>query len=224
MNTPHARPGKSRRELQEIYREMAGWMDRMSWMDRLLLGRYRRRLLTRASGRTLDVACGVGTNLPYLPDGTEYVGADLSPHMLRRALRRHGHGVRSGAFQAMDAERLAYPDASFDTVISSLSTCTFPDPGAALREMARVLRPQGRILLLEHGRSRVEPLARIQDRLAPRHFRKHGCRWNQEPVQVVEEAGLRIVRHQRGFLGVFTLLEVGGSNAASVQSGGSRTA
>ncbi|NIN33964.1 MAG: methyltransferase domain-containing protein, partial [Gammaproteobacteria bacterium] len=90
----------------------------------------------------------------------------------------------------MDAESLTFADNSFDTVVSALSTCTFPDPIAALREMNRVCKPTGQILLVEHGRSSLRPLAHYQDRNAHAHYEKSaGCRWNQEPDQLVMAAG-----------------------------------
>ena len=93
--------------------------------------------------------------------------------------------------------------ASFDTVVSSLTTCTFPNPVAALQDMARVCRTNGKILLLEHGRSNREWLGRLQDRRADRHAQQLGCHWNREPLKLVREAGLKVSNSQRLFFGVF---------------------
>ncbi|KTG09115.1 hypothetical protein AUR64_15065 [Haloprofundus marisrubri] len=200
------RPGKSVDELRRIYGDAAAGFDRAEPFDRLLLGRSRRRLFSRASGRVLDVACGTGANLPYLPAGVSVTGVDLSQEMLNRARRRADELGIDADLREADAEALPFEDDSFDTVVSSLSTCTFPDPVAALEEMARVCKPDGRILLLEHGRSGVEPLAKLQDRFAPWHFEQMGCRWNQTPEHVVSDAGLDIdgVRHR--YLGILTEL------------------
>ena len=116
-------------------------------------------------------------------------------------------------FLTMDAETLAFPDRCFDTVVSSLTVCTFPEPAAALREMARVCRPDGRILLLEHGRSDVEWLGRWQDHRADRHAKALGCRWNREPLDLVRQAGLKLIASQRLFFGIFHLLEAVPSDA-----------
>jgi ubiquinone/menaquinone biosynthesis C-methylase UbiE len=107
----------------------------------------------------------------------------------------------------MDAQSLDFPDDSFDTVISALSTCTFPDPGAALREMDRVCRPDGRILLLEHGRSDVGPIARYQEWRADAHYAKAGCRWTQEPLAVARDAGLDVVAADSALFGIVTTIE-----------------
>src|SRR5699024_9946383 len=138
-----------------------------------------------ADGRVLDVACGTGANFPYLPDTVALVGVDISPEMLAKARDRLGRLKIEGTLEQMDAQALEFDDDSFDTVISSLSTCTFPDPVIAIEEMVRVCKPAGRILLLEHGRSDFRPLARFQDWRADTHYATAGCRWNQEPLELI---------------------------------------
>ena len=200
-------PAHSADDVRETYRDQAPTMDRMDWLNRLFTGRYRRRLFGDASGRVLDVACGVGTNARYLPADCEYVGVDLSPDVLARARRRLADRDGGATLHEMDAEDLAFADDAFDTVVSSLSTCTFPDPVAALSEMARVCRPDGRVLLLEHGRSSVGPVARFQDWRADAHFEKHTCRWNQEPLAVVDSAPMEVLAADTAVLGMLTSVE-----------------
>jgi ubiquinone/menaquinone biosynthesis C-methylase UbiE len=108
----------------------------------------------------------------------------------------------------MDAQDLAFPDDSFDAVVSALSTCTFPDPVAALREMDRVCKPDGTIRLVEHGRSDVGPIARFQEWRADAHYAKMGCRWTQDPREVVEAAGLSIDDTATGLFGTITTFEI----------------
>ncbi len=200
-------PPQSVADVRETYREQAATIDRMSWLNRLLTGRYREELFGDASGRVLDVACGIGTNARYLPEGSEYVGIDVSPEMLAKAVRRLDDHPRETTLHEMDAQELAFPDDSFETVISSLSTCTFPDPVEALSEMGRVCVPDGRVLLLEHGRSSVGPIARFQDWRADAHFEKHGCRWNQHPLVTVSQSPLTVVESSTAFLGIITAIE-----------------
>ncbi|NHN48408.1 class I SAM-dependent methyltransferase [Halostella sp. JP-L12] len=194
-------------EIRGIYADQAKWMARMDWVNRLFTGRYRRRLFWNARGRVLDVACGTGTNRRYLPDAVDYIGVDLSPAMLREAEARFEELERGESLFEMDAAALEFPDDSFDTVVSSLSTCTFPDPDAALGEMARVCKPDGRVLLLEHGRSDVGAIARFQDWRADAHYEKHGCRWNQDPAAVVAGTGLEILSTRSAALGIVTAIE-----------------
>ncbi|MFC7771728.1 class I SAM-dependent methyltransferase [Salinirubellus sp. GCM10025899] len=200
-------PLQSIADVRETYRDQAATIDRMSWLNRLLTGRYRRRLFGDANGRVLDVACGVGTNARYLPEDREYVGVDISPEMLARAAQRLDDRPRETTLHEMDAQDLAFPDDSFETVISSLSTCTFPDPIEALSEMGRVCAPDGQILLLEHGRSSVGPIARFQDWRADAHFEKHRCRLNQNPLDTVARSPLAVVETSSAFLGIITAIE-----------------
>ena len=202
----------STEEISEVYAERAEWFDRLDVLDRLLTGRYRRRAFSKASGRVLDVACGTGVNFPYLPDADAVVGIDASPEMLAKAQRRLEDLDLEGEVFEMDAQDLAFADDEFDTVISSLSTCTFPDPVAALREMDRVCKPGGRILLLEHGRSDVDAIGRLQDWHAESHYESMGCRLNQEPMEHVWAADLRVLDVRRALLGVVTAVEAQASS------------
>ncbi len=196
------------REIRQKYEKIAPWYD---WMDAAteLLGvrHLRRELLQRASGKVLEVAVGTGKNLRYHPRGSRLTVADLSPSMLKLARKRAKRLGLDVPLLVMDAGALAFRDRSFDTVVSSLTVCTFPDPVAALREMARVCRADGRILLLEHGRSDREWLGRWQDRRADRHAKAAGCHWNREPLDLVRQAGLRVRSTRRTFFGIFHLLE-----------------
>lgn len=202
-----ARPA-GRDGIRDVYAEQAPAMDRLDVCNRLATGRARARLFGQARGRVLDVACGVGTNRRYLPPYTTYVGLDLSPDVLSRAANRAGgDGAAVLGFCEGDAERLPLATDAVDTVVSALSTCTFPDPVAALDEMARVCRPDGRVLLLEHGRSSAGPLARFQEWRAEAHYRKHACRWTQEPLDVVAASDLTVDRSRSAWLGVLTAIE-----------------
>ncbi|MFC4550997.1 MULTISPECIES: class I SAM-dependent methyltransferase [Halorussus] len=208
-----SRPSMSPDRLRAVYDDLAPRFERFDRVNRLLTDRYRRRVLAGAEGRVLDVACGTGENFPYLPADVDVVGVDISPGMLASAAERAAELGIDADLREMDAASLSFPDASFDTVVSSLSTCTFPDPEAALREMSRVCAPGGRILLFEHGRSTVGPVARFQDWRADAHFAAAGCRWNQEPLDVVAAAGLDVRESWDGFLGIFTGIEAAPSDA-----------
>ncbi len=206
------RPAKSPEEVRDLYDEQAPRFERYGWIEERLVGRYRERLFSRATGRTLDVACGTGPNFRYFPEGVALTAVDLSEGMLAAADRRAAELGLDADLRVADAEALPFEDDSFDAVASALSTCTFPDPVAVLREMDRVCAPDGEILLFEHGRSDVAPVARLQDWLAPRHFRRMACRWNQEPTDLVAEAGLSVERVRRNVLGVFTSMVVAPSD------------
>ena len=118
---------------------------------------------------------------------------------------KHGLNVN---LSVMDAEHLEFPDGNFDTVVSTLSTCTFPNPIKAVQEMKRVCRANGLILLLEHGHSNLPWLARYQDRHEYQHYQDHaGCRWNQDPLNLIQLAGIKVLKSKRNILGMFHSIE-----------------
>ena len=205
-DSAHDRPMSSA-DLAALYDDMAERYERWDWANRLFSGPLRRRAFADAGGRVLDVACGTGTNFRYLPPTAQLVGVDVSADMVAAARTELDALRRGGTVYRLVAQDLQFPDDSFDTVVSALSTCTFPDPVAALAEMARVCRPDGRVLLLEHGRSDVELVGRFQDWRADAHYEQHGCRWTQDPLAHFEETGLRIADSESFFLGVVTLVE-----------------
>ena len=192
------------RELSEKYDRFAPWYDWVEGVPDLLgVRRLRRRLLRQASGKVLEVAVGTGKNVQYYPRGCRIIGIDVSREMLNMTRKRATKLPINVSFLLADAKTLPFSAKSFDTVVSSLSNCTFPDPMIALREIARVCKPSGRILLLEHGRSNREWLARWQDRHADQFAKPLGCHWNREPLELARKAGLKVVERQRCFFGIF---------------------
>jgi ubiquinone/menaquinone biosynthesis C-methylase UbiE len=119
-------------DIEGSYVQIAELLHRFEWADRLLTGRYRRARFADVEGRVLDVACRTGTNFRYLPDDVDLVGMYVSSEMLSKAEHNLTQSDLSGRLHQMDAQDLEFPDNSFDTVISSLVTCTFPDPVVAL--------------------------------------------------------------------------------------------
>ena len=193
-------------QLQNAYDELAEGYEKKVWFDQYVLGvaRHRKQLLSRAQGRILDVGCGTGLNFPFLPSDSEITAIDISQRMLNIAHQKATNLNLDVKTQVMDAQRLNFADESFDTVTSTLSTCTFPDPIQALHEMQRVCRSAGLILLLEHGHSSVSWLAKYQDRHVFPHYQQNsGCRWNQDPLDLIKAAGLNIVSNKRFGFGMF---------------------
>ncbi len=116
----------------------------------------RREVLAGASGRTIDLGAGTGVNLELFPDAvTELVLAEPDPHMLKRLRAKLSQARGEGAVEVVQApaEQLPFADDSFDTAVFTLVLCTVPNPAAALTEAARVLRPGGKLLFVEHVRS-----------------------------------------------------------------------
>lgn len=197
-------------QVQSAYNEIADQYEKKIWFDQHILGvaRLRKKLLAKATGKILEVACGTGSNIPFFPAGSDVTAVDLSPNMLEVA---HANAIKYNLnvnLAVMDAEHLEFPDGSFDTVVSTLSTCTFPNPMQALNEIKRVCRPNGLILLLEHGHSNLPFLANYQDRHEYQHYEDHaGCRWNQDPLDLVQSAGIKVLKSKRNILGMYHSIE-----------------
>ena len=161
--------------------------------ERIMLGRFRQAYGALLRGETIEVGVGTGLNIPYYsPDVTRAVGVDVSQEMLQHARERASQlGIPFALMQA-DAEALPFPDASFDTVAISLALCTIPDPVKALRELGRVCRPEGRIVMLEHVRSTARPLATLQKILSPLNERAIGCHLDRETFDLARSLGFAI--------------------------------
>lgn len=157
---------------------------------------YRRRVLAAAQGRVLEIGAGSGVNLPFYSErATEIVG--LEPHPKLQALaERTGLRVIRGSAQAIPLE-----GGSVDTVVSTWTLCSIPDPGAALREMRRVLRPGGRLLFVEHGLAPDAGVQRWQRRLTPvwRHV-AGGCHLDRDIPALIRAAGFEIVQLETGHM------------------------
>jgi ubiquinone/menaquinone biosynthesis C-methylase UbiE len=167
-------------------------------LERLGLGRWRRWLAAGARGRTLDLGCGTGRNLPLLPASTVAVGVDPCTQSLATARRRSPRALLVRA----RAEALPFKAGSFDTVVSGLVLCSVTDPPTAASEMLRVLAPGGTVRALEHVRSPLPWKARIQDWTQPAWTAfSGGCHPNRETERSLEAAGLAIdpaTRRARG--------------------------
>jgi SAM-dependent methyltransferase len=162
------------------------------WLgERAGMGVRRRRLLQRARGRTVEIGSGTGLNLRHYPDAIgELIVTEPDPGMRERLEQRARRDRRGVQILADDAGALSLADDSVDTVVSTLVLCTVDDPALALREIARVLRPGGQLLFIEHVRSESPRLARWQDRLEQlwRRFAS-GCRCNRETLALIGAAG-----------------------------------
>jgi ubiquinone/menaquinone biosynthesis C-methylase UbiE len=163
------------------------------------LRQMRSELLAEAKGRVLELGAGTGANAELYPGAVEeLVLAEPDPHMTRRLRAKLAESGSAAAVVEAPAERLPFDDASFDTAVVTLVLCTVPDPAAALTEIARVLRPGGRLLFIEHVRSADPGLARWQDRLErPWRFLGDGCHCNRDTVATIEASPLALgeVRH-----------------------------
>lgn len=190
-------------DIREIYDRAAMCYERgelpLEW---LALDYLRRKLLQRARGRVLEVAAGTGCNLLFYPPGCSITAVDLSSGMLKIARQRAEKLGLNITFIQADAEQLPFGAGAFDTVVSTLSTCTFPHPVRALNEMSRVCRPDGLVLLLEHGRASTPFLNRWMGHFEPVYARSLGCHWNRDTHSLVKESNLIPIHQRRDGLGM----------------------
>jgi ubiquinone/menaquinone biosynthesis C-methylase UbiE len=157
----------------------------------------RRRLLAGSQGATIEIGAGTGLNLEHYPEGlTRLVLAEPDLHMRRRLGRRVDGHYRQAEVVDASADVLPFPDAAFDTAVVTLVLCSVPDQEVALAEIARVLKPNGRLLFLEHVRSSDAKVAMRQDRMRPL-YNLVGCNPNRATLAAIEASALTVesVRH-----------------------------
>jgi ubiquinone/menaquinone biosynthesis C-methylase UbiE len=162
----------------------------------------RRETLSAALGRTIDIGAGTGLNVELYPEGvTELVLAEPDEHMLNHLRPKIPGWKRSVEIVKAPADSLPFDDDSFDTAVFTLVLCTVPDAAAALSEAARVLRPGGKLLFVEHVRSPEPGLAHWQDRLErPWRFLGDDCHCNRDTVSTIEASPFKVEQIERGEL------------------------
>jgi ubiquinone/menaquinone biosynthesis C-methylase UbiE len=194
-----------------IYDDIAPtWDQRQGLVERRFMGQAMRvALADTLRGDVLDVGVGTGTTMRLAAGNrniTSFTGIDLSEGMLEQARRATPQPDVPITLRMMNAEQLNFPDASFDTVTTSLTLCTVPNPAQALHEMARVCRPDGRIVLLEHVRAPNRFIAWLQAKLTPLQVRALGCHFDRPTDRLVRDLGFTVEREETRFFGIFRLI------------------
>lgn len=165
--------------------------------ERLLFGGGREWACSRARGEVLEVAVGTGRNFAYYPEGAHLTGVELSPAMLEIAHKRAAELGVEVDLRVGDAQCLPFPNESFDTVVFTLALCTIPDERKALCEAHRVLKPGGRLLLLEHVRSPALPVRAAQRLLNPLTVRFQADHLLRDPLDHLGGTGFELERLER---------------------------
>jgi ubiquinone/menaquinone biosynthesis C-methylase UbiE len=169
--------------------------DPFLWLGEIAgMRRRRSAVLGGARGRVVEIGAGTGLNIAHYPDEiAELVLTEPEPAMRRRLARRLQRYARVARIIDAPAERLPLADESVDTVVSTLALCTVTDPERALREIARVLRPDGQLLFIEHVRASSRFLAACQDSLFQPWFRfAGGCCCNRPTVELMRAGGFAV--------------------------------
>ena len=164
-----------------------------------LMGTRKRRqtLLGKAAGTVLEAGVGTGKNLSHYPKGVDVIGIDVSSRMLDRARGKTRSLHVSAELVEADVQDLPFDDDTFDTAVGTCVFCSVADPVKGLRELGRVVRPDGRILMLEHVRPSNRFLGRLADLLSVATRRIFGFRTNRRTEENVVAAGLEMVEVTR---------------------------
>jgi len=154
---------------------------------------WRKRLTDRITGdRVLEAGVGTGKNLPYYPSGVHVTAIDFSAKMLNRARKVAADLRQEVDLLEMDVQFLAFPDNSFDTVFATFVFCSVPDPVRGLRELRRVCRPGGRLILLEHMRPENPFPGILFDFINPMVVRMMGANINRRTMDNIHKAGWKV--------------------------------
>ncbi len=196
------------------YERISPVYDLMEILPELRFRKWRRQFWDRVAqrlpqrGRMLELGVGTGKNVAYWPVGAQITAIDLSPRMLSQAKARIERAGLDASLELGDAEDLQFPDNSFDLAAMTFVMCSVPDPVIGLREAARVVRPGGTVLLMEHVRSQTPWIGRLMDLLNPIVLRTTGPNINRDTVQNVSTAGLELVDVENLSMGgIFKIIE-----------------
>ncbi|MBI4596064.1 MAG: class I SAM-dependent methyltransferase [Candidatus Tectomicrobia bacterium] len=160
----------------------------------------KRDMLAICQGKILEVGIGTGHNLQFYPRNISIIGVDISDAMLRKAKRKLTELGGKATLICMDGENLAFRDASFDFVVSTCVFCSIPDPVEGLQEIARVLKPEGKLLMFEHVLSKKKLIAFIQNLLNPIMV-KMGPNINRDTIGNIKRAHLEVIKEENVMLG-----------------------
>ena len=181
-----------------VSERMAPRYDRdIQFWEKVQFGGSREWICVRLQGDVLEVGVGTGRNFDFYPVGVTVTGIELSPAMLAIAKQHAADLGLDADLRQGDAQAMPFEDDSFDTVACTLSLCVIPDPAAAIAEMNRVLRPGGRLLLLDHIGSSWWPVRAVQRFLERYTIRHAGEHMTRRQLPLVRAAGFEIVETER---------------------------
>jgi len=175
------------------YQRLSAFYDVVEGMSEQRYSPWRKRLWEMVDGtEVLEVGVGTGKNMPFYPFGTKITAIDLTPGMLERARERARELRLNLTLKIGDIQALEFPDSFFDNVVATFVFCSVSDPVLGLRELGRVVKPGGKILLLEHMRVPNETIGKIMDLINPLVVRLMGANINRRTLENIQLAGLRI--------------------------------
>ncbi len=162
--------------------------------------KYRKRLLEAAKGKVLELSVGAGVNFQFYPEGVEVTAVDISAGMLEKAEEAAQESRLPCQLIQSDVESLHFEAGLFDTAVSTLSLCAYEHPVDVLTKLSSWVKPEGHILLLEHGISSFALYAWLQNRLDAYQYKKVGCHANRDILDIVRQSGIQIEKRESLFL------------------------
>ena len=196
----------SKKDIVCKYNEHAKLYDFLEGKAEIILKKYRKEVISHVHGKVLELAIGTGINLKYYSPDCEIMGVDLSKEMIKIAKNKSDILGINAKFKIADSEKLPFRRNTFDTVVETFSLCTYPNPVKALREMKRVCKKNGEIILLDHGASDNRLVRLFQNWAKKRHYERVGCNLLRNHFDLVRKAGLKVVEKKRGFFGIIYLI------------------
>ena len=193
---------------RQRYERLSAYYDRLEGLTEQRYRPWRRKLWGQVLGpRVLEVGVGTGKNMLYWPEGLAVTAIDLTPGMLALARRQADLLGLQPDLRLGDVQALDFADASFDSAVATFVFCSVPDPVRGLRELTRVVRPGGQILLLEHGRPANLLLGGLTDLLNPVVVRLIGANLNRRTVENARRAGIQVMQvEELAMAGMYKLL------------------
>lgn len=168
--------------------------------------KWRKKLLEDARGKILEVAVGAGANFQFYSPAVEVTAVDFSPSMIEKAKQAAKEYGIQAEFIVADVESLSFPENCFDTIVSTLTLCSYSQPVQVLNFFNTWCKKDGQILLMEHGISSFGPLAWIQNKMDGWQLRKLGCHANRDILKIVSDSNITIERHESYMLGSVHLI------------------
>jgi ubiquinone/menaquinone biosynthesis C-methylase UbiE len=168
--------------------------------------RWRQNLLSHAKGEVLELGVGTGANFPFYPLEVKITATDFSVVMIEKAQRAAKHHGLNADFICSDIEEMNFPDQSFDTIVSTLSLCSYNNPLMVLDKINRWCRPDGKILFMEHGISSNLMASAIQKTLNPLLYRVYGCHHTRDIQGLITESGIKIDKVESYWLNMVHLI------------------
>ncbi|KQX46595.1 class I SAM-dependent methyltransferase [Paenibacillus sp. Root444D2] len=167
----------------------------------------RSELISKAKGEALEIGCGTGINFSFYKD-VSVTAIEPNPVLRKTSYKRASEAKTSIRVIEGNAERLSFADHSFDTVVGTLVLCTIPNPVEAIREISRVCKPTGTILLFEHVRHENSVIGKLQDLLSPIWKRAcDGCHLNRDTIHLLKQEDIEIIEIKKHLGDIFVTVE-----------------